>query len=84
MLTVMTVWPMMEMTMRENLNMPDPWLDLIYEGHGVQYLPRQENSAWKTYFKVLPHTFDTLMFWSQSELNELQASAVKDKVGKVC
>ncbi|KAI4730195.1 SET domain-containing protein RMS1 [Aureobasidium sp. EXF-10728] len=64
----------------ETLNMPDPWLDLIMV-MVYEYL-QGENSAWKTYFEVLPHAFDTLMFWGQSELNELQASAVKDKVGK--
>ncbi|THW19297.1 SET domain-containing protein RMS1 [Aureobasidium pullulans] len=64
----------------ESLSMPDPWLDLIMV-MVYEYL-QGDNSAWKTYFEVLPNSFDTLMFWGQSELNELQASAVKDKVGK--
>lgn len=59
---------------------PDPWLDLVlvlmYE-----YL-QGDSSKWKPYFDVLPNVFDTLMFWSQAELDELQASAVKDKIGK--
>lgn len=41
-----------------------------------------ERSAWSAYFRVLPTRFDTLMFWSESELAELQASAVVDKIGK--
>ncbi|KAL2828252.1 hypothetical protein BDW59DRAFT_52021 [Aspergillus cavernicola] len=57
-----------------------PWLSLmlvmIYE-----YL-QGANSAWAPYFKVLPQDFDTLMFWSPSELQELQGSAVVEKIGK--
>lgn len=57
-----------------------PWLSLmvvmIYE-----YL-LGEASAWSAYFKVLPVKFDTLMFWSESELSELQGSAIVDKIGK--
>jgi len=58
----------------------DPWLSLIlvliYEhlkGH---------TSRWKPYFDVLPAHFDTLMFWRNAELDELQASAVRAKIGK--
>jgi SET domain-containing protein 6 len=39
-------------------------------------------STWAPYFKVLPRSFDTLMFWSEEELAELQGSAVIDKIGK--
>ena len=57
-----------------------PWLSLIvvmiYE-----YLLR-EDSAWSAYFQVLPTSFDTLMFWSESELSELQASAIVNRIGK--
>ncbi|KAF7591280.1 hypothetical protein BBP40_001789 [Aspergillus hancockii] len=57
-----------------------PWLSLmlvmIYE-----YL-LGDHSAWASYFKVLPRKFDSLMFWSPSELEELQGSAIVDKVGK--
>lgn len=41
-----------------------------------------EKSAWAHYFRVLPTKFDTLMFWTDSELSELQASAIVDKIGK--
>lgn len=49
---------------------------IIYE-----YL-RKDVSPWHCYFKVLPTTFDTLMFWNQAELSELQGSAVLDKIGR--
>ncbi|KAF2733543.1 SET domain-containing protein [Polyplosphaeria fusca] len=57
-----------------------PWLSLIlvmlYEYQNA------ESSNWASYFKVLPDEFDTLMFWSPEELDELQASAVRSKIGK--
>ncbi|KAK2764889.1 hypothetical protein FQN54_008586 [Arachnomyces sp. PD_36] len=63
-----------------NLDELGPWLSLmlvmIYE-----YL-QGEASRWHPYFQALPSTFDTLMFWSEPELSELQASAVIDKIGK--
>jgi SET domain-containing protein 6 len=39
-------------------------------------------SNWAPYFAVLPTEFNTLMFWSEDELAELQASAVVNKIGK--
>lgn len=39
-------------------------------------------SNWAPYFSVLPTEFNTLMFWSDEELAELQASAVRNKIGK--
>lgn len=58
----------------------DPWFSLIlvmiYE-----YL-LAEKSMWAPYLRVLPTDFDTLMFWSESELCELQGSAVVDKIGR--
>ncbi|KAJ5628569.1 hypothetical protein N7490_010797 [Penicillium lividum] len=57
-----------------------PWLSLmlvmLYE-----YL-RGGQSKWAPYFRVLPNRFDTLMFWSEAELRELQGSAIVDKIGK--
>lgn len=59
---------------------PDSWVSLIlimiYE-----YL-QGDQSRWKPYFDVLPEEFDTLMFWSGPELDELQASAITSKIGK--
>jgi hypothetical protein len=40
------------------------------------------NSPWKAYLDVLPSTFDTPMFWSDAELDELQASAMRGRIGK--
>ena len=58
----------------------DPWLSLIlvllYE-----YL-KGPQSRWKAYFDILPSTFNTLMFWTDDELDLLQASAVREKIGK--
>lgn len=58
----------------------DPWsaliLVMIYE-----YLLGAD-SQWKPYFDVLPAEFDTLMFWSEDELAELQACAVRGKIGR--
>jgi len=41
-----------------------------------------KNSRWSPYFAVLPSSLDSLVFWSPSELAELQASAVINKIGK--
>lgn len=62
------------------LELLGPWLSLIlvmlYE-----YL-NGDASNWAPYFAVLPNNFNTLMFWSEEELAELQASAVVNKIGK--
>ncbi|KAI2633991.1 SET domain-containing protein [Xylaria nigripes] len=59
---------------------PDNWVSLIlvmiYE-----YL-QGENSRWKRYFDVLPTEFDTLMWWSNGELDSLQASSIPAKIGR--
>ncbi|KAI1272191.1 SET domain-containing protein [Xylaria sp. FL0933] len=59
---------------------PDNWVSLIlvmiYE-----YL-QGERSRWHRYFDVLPTEFDTLMWWSDKELDWLQASAIVSKIGK--
>lgn len=39
-------------------------------------------SNWAPYFAVLPTEFNTLMFWASDELEQLQASAVLQKIGK--
>lgn len=57
-----------------------PWLSLILV-MVYEYLLGQQ-STWAPYFKVLPREFDTLMFWTASELRELQGSAIVDKIGK--
>ncbi|OCT54049.1 Ribosomal N-lysine methyltransferase 4 [Cladophialophora carrionii] len=49
---------------------------IIYE-----YL-QKEKSPWYPYFRVLPTTFDSLMFWNKAEIETLQASAVVSKIGR--
>ncbi|KAF4970855.1 hypothetical protein FSARC_2221 [Fusarium sarcochroum] len=41
-----------------------------------------EMSLWKPYFDVLPSSFDTPMFWNDNELDQLQASHMRHKIGK--
>ena len=57
-----------------------PWLSLIlvmlYEYNN------KDASNWAPYFAVLPSEFNTLMFWSDDELAQLQASAVVHKIGR--
>lgn len=43
---------------------------------------QKEESRWHPYFLILPNEFNTLMFWSPTELAELQGSAIVPKVGK--
>ncbi|MCJ1247206.1 hypothetical protein MMC30_004420 [Trapelia coarctata] len=58
----------------------DPWLSLvlvmIYESS------KGRASRWWQYWEVLPHEFDTLVYWSPTQLAELQGSAVVSKIGK--
>ncbi|TKA76571.1 hypothetical protein B0A55_04050 [Friedmanniomyces simplex] len=58
----------------------DPWLGLIA---AMVYEHQQGGeSGWQPYLAVLPADFDTLMFWSDAELQSLRGSAVDDKIGK--
>ena len=41
-----------------------------------------EKSRWWPYLRILPTEFDTLIYWTDSELSELQGSAVLSKIGK--
>ncbi|KAM6518800.1 N-lysine methyltransferase setd6 [Fusarium solani] len=58
----------------------DSWSSLILVMM-YEYL-QGENSQWKPYFDVLPSSFDTPMFWSENELDQLQASHMRHKIGK--
>lgn len=65
---------------KEEFESLGPWLSLMLVMIHEYLLG--ERSVWFAYFRVLPTKFDTLMFWSESELSELQASAIVDKIGK--
>jgi SET domain-containing protein 6 len=40
-------------------------------------------SKWKPYFDVLPHSFDTPIFWTEAELKELEGTCLTaEKIGK--
>lgn len=41
-----------------------------------------ESSKWSTYLASLPITFDTPMFWSSEDLEQLKSTAILDKIGK--
>lgn len=41
-----------------------------------------DKSRWKAYLDLLPNSFDTLMFWNEAELKQLQGSGVVQKIGK--
>jgi SET domain-containing protein 6 len=43
---------------------------------------RGTESPFEQYFDVLPTTFDSLMYWSETDLEHLEGSAVVDKIGK--
>lgn len=64
----------------EELKILGPWLSLVIVM--IHEYSLDEQSKWKHYFEILPSKFDTLMFWSDEELSELQASAVVQKIGK--
>ncbi|KAK6362081.1 hypothetical protein TWF730_005780 [Orbilia blumenaviensis] len=55
------------------------WTSLILT---VMYEASQPDSKWRAYFDSLPTQFDTLMYWTQDELKELEGSAVVNKIGK--
>lgn len=39
-------------------------------------------SKWHGFFPILPNSFDTPMFWNETDLDELKGTAVVDKIGK--
>ncbi|CZT46188.1 related to RMS1-regulatory protein [Rhynchosporium secalis] len=43
---------------------------------------RRQESKWAPYLALLPRELDSLVFWSEEELKELQASTVVDKIGR--
>lgn len=62
------------------IGIEDPWLSLILAMAFESQLGSV--SKWAPYFKVLPDEFDTLMYWTNGELEWLQGSTVIDKIGR--
>lgn len=64
---------------------PNPWNDLIL---AIIYEDlKGDFSIWAPYLALLPdvqgsNQLNTLMLWSEHELQELQASSVRDKIGR--
>ena len=58
----------------------DSWLRLVLVM--VYESGKGQASKWWPYWRILPHEFDTLIYWSPTELRELQGSAVVSKIGK--
>lgn len=58
----------------------DPWSSLILVM--IYEYSLGKDSTWKPYFDILPEQFDTLMYWFDEELDQLQGSAVRQKIGK--
>lgn len=61
----------------------DPWLSLIL-AMLFEFRQRHDGSRsrWAPYLDILPYKFDTLMYWSEEELEYLRGSAIVDKIGK--
>ncbi|KAF1354527.1 SET domain-containing protein RMS1 [Lizonia empirigonia] len=59
----------------------DPWESLILI---MLYEHLQgDASRWKPYLNVLPTTFDTPMFWTEAEIEELKGTVLtREKIGK--
>ncbi|KAG0149390.1 hypothetical protein CROQUDRAFT_669256 [Cronartium quercuum f. sp. fusiforme G11] len=58
------------------------WVPLLLTMMWERARAHDENSvplahSWRPYFEIMPTTFDTLMFWSDEELKELQASTAE-------
>ncbi|PVH85397.1 SET domain-containing protein [Cadophora sp. DSE1049] len=43
---------------------------------------QRQDSKWAPYLALLPRQLDSLVFWSEAELKELQASTVVNKIGR--
>ncbi|CAG8973799.1 hypothetical protein HYALB_00006344 [Hymenoscyphus albidus] len=64
---------------REALASMPPWLALTA---ALLSEAQQPNSKWAPYLAVLPKNLDSLVFWSDTELAQLQASTVVGKIGR--
>jgi SET domain-containing protein 6 len=57
----------------EEWNSLKNWTPLILT---MMWESQQPDSLWKPYFDIMPTQFNSLMFWSQDELKELEGCAV--------
>lgn len=63
-------------------DLPTSWLDLILI---LLHESLRHTSKWQPYLSILPSSpqdFNTLMFWTPSDLSTLQASAIPTKIGR--
>lgn len=60
------------------LSQENPWMALVL----VLLYETRADSEWKPYIDILPRDFDTLMYWTPSELETLTGSAILEKIGK--
>jgi SET domain-containing protein 6 len=69
--------------MERLLPLPSPQADRLQALSTIMLAQGSENnSKWAPYFAILPRNLDSLVFWSDSELSELQASTVVKKIGR--
>lgn len=55
------------------------WEDACAHEQGIG---TPETGKWSPYMRSLPETFDTPMFWSEHELEELKGTGVVEKIGR--
>jgi SET domain-containing protein 6 len=66
-------------------DLEDPWTSLLLALLLESARAAKGESGWQAYLDILPSQasqFNTLMFWTASELDQLQASSVRDKIGR--
>jgi SET domain-containing protein 6 len=73
-------WPVDNPNLRAEVESLEPFFGLVVSlmfEHA-----KGSASRWHRYFAILPTQFDTLMYWSESELKELEGSAVLKKINR--
>ena len=70
----------LEKGIRDELVEMEPWLSLVLVM--IFEFGQGRASRWWPYLKLLPSQFDTLMYWSDAELRELEGSAIRRKISK--
>lgn len=57
-------------SVREELKLSNTHFSALF----LLYESNQEQSPWRSYFDVLPKSFDTTLFWTDQELSELEGA----------